>query len=132
MAEEKAQDPDFVKWRKAKKVAVMLSFVGKEYLGMQRNPGFKTIEEDLMKAFKEAGTISEEWYENLQKAHFQRASRTDKGVSAARMVVSLKMGKNERFLFYLFCSSLFIVMSCYHNFRHTIFIGSRDLILILI
>ena len=26
----------YVKWRKAKKVAVMASFVGKDYLGMQR------------------------------------------------------------------------------------------------
>lgn len=85
--------PDYVRWRKAKKVAVMCSFVGKDYLGMQRNPGFPTIEEDLMKAFKDAETISPDWYENPQKAFFQRASRTDKGVSAARMVVSLKMGK---------------------------------------
>ena len=26
----------YLKWRKAKKVAVMASFVGKDYLGMQR------------------------------------------------------------------------------------------------
>ena len=58
-----------------------------------RNPGFKTIEEDLLKAFKEADVISEEWYSNPQKGFFQRASRTDKGVSAARMIISLKMGK---------------------------------------
>ena len=31
-----APDNDYVKWRKAKKVAVMASFVGKDYLGMQR------------------------------------------------------------------------------------------------
>jgi len=84
-------DNDYVKWRKAKKVAVMASFVGKDYLGMQRNPGFKTIEEDLMKAFRDAEIISDEWYENPQKCFFQRASRTDKGVSAARMVMSLKL-----------------------------------------
>ena len=60
---------EIVKWRKAKKVAVMISFVGKDYLGMQRNPGFKTIEEDVMKAFKDADTISPDWYENPQKAH---------------------------------------------------------------
>ena len=58
-----------------------------------RNPGFKTIEEDLLKAFKEAGTISDEWYETPSKGFFQRASRTDKGVSAARMIISLKMSK---------------------------------------
>lgn len=81
---------DTVKWRKAKKHAVMVSFVGKNYLGMQRNPGYPTIEEELLKAFKEAGTICDEWFETPQKGHFQRASRTDKGVSAARMVISLK------------------------------------------
>jgi len=78
-------------WRKAKKVAIMISFVGKDYLGMQRNQGFKTIEEDLLKAFKESGVIDPEWYENPPKGHFQRASRTDKGVSAAKMVVSMRM-----------------------------------------
>lgn len=88
-----AETPDYLRWRKAKKVAVMCSFVGKDYLGMQRNPGFPTIEEDLMKAFRDAETISQDWYDNPQKAFFQRASRTDKGVSAARMVISLKMGK---------------------------------------
>jgi len=88
---EYSEQNDFVKWRKAKKVAVMASFVGKDYLGMQRNPGFKTIEEDLMKAFKEAEIISDEWYKEPQRCFFQRASRTDKGVSAARMVISLKL-----------------------------------------
>jgi len=94
--EETNNDQSFLKWRKAKKVAVMVSFVGKDYLGMQRNPGFKTIEEDLLKAFKEADVISEEWYSNPQKGFFQRASRTDKGVSAARMIISLKMVVDEK------------------------------------
>ena len=63
------------------------------YFEFFRNPGFKTIEEDLMKAFRDAEIISDEWYENPQKCFFQRASRTDKGVSAARMVMSLKLCK---------------------------------------
>ena len=46
-----------------------------------------------MKAFKEAGTICEEWYDVPSKGYFQRASRTDKGVSAAKMVVSMRMCK---------------------------------------
>ena len=61
--------------------------------GFCRNPGYPTIEEELLKAFKEAGTICDEWFETPQKGHFQRASRTDKGVSAARMVISLKFRK---------------------------------------
>jgi len=58
-----------------------------------RNPGFPTIEEELLKAFHSSGCIAPEWLDNPQKGFFQRASRTDKGVSAIRMVVSLKMRK---------------------------------------
>ena len=50
-----------------------------------------------MKAFKEADVISDEWFENPQRCFFQRASRTDKGVSAARMVISLKLCKFDFF-----------------------------------
>jgi tRNA pseudouridine(38-40) synthase len=58
-----------------------------------RNPGFKTIEEELLKAFRDSGVIANEWFDNMQSAFFQRASRTDKGVSAAKMIISLKMRK---------------------------------------
>ena len=54
-----------------------------------------------MKAFKEAGTICEEWYDVPSKGYFQRASRTDKGVSAAKMVVSMRMCK---FFIYFYLS----------------------------
>ena len=63
-------------------------------LYVYRNPGYPTIEEELLKAFKEAGAICDEWFETPQKGHFQRASRTDKGVSAARMIISLKLRKS--------------------------------------
>lgn len=89
--EKRAEYP----WKKAKKVALMLSFSGKNYFGMQRNEGVKTIEEDLMRALGESGAIDPEWVTNPGKAFFQRASRTDKGVSAAKMVVSLKMLQDE-------------------------------------
>jgi len=82
-------------FRKARKVAVMVSFCGKNYLGMQRNPGFPTIEEELLKAFLSAEVISQQWFDNPQEMFFQRASRTDKGVSAMRMIISLKMLYNE-------------------------------------
>ena len=41
------------KWKKSKKMAAMISFSGKDYLGMQRNVGFKTIEGELLDAFRE-------------------------------------------------------------------------------
>jgi len=78
-------------WKKAKKLAAMLSFSGKDYYGMQRNEGFKTIENEFLKALSGSGAIDPDWELNPQKAFFQRASRTDKGVSAAKMICSLKM-----------------------------------------
>jgi hypothetical protein len=44
-------------WRRAKKVAAMLSFSGKDYFGMQRNPGMRTIEEELMAAFRHSTAL---------------------------------------------------------------------------
>ncbi|XP_068619637.1 pseudouridylate synthase 1 homolog isoform X2 [Battus philenor] len=76
---------------KRKKMAMLLGYCGIDYYGMQRNPGVRTIEEDLLKALLEAKYITEEDFNNQQNAQFQRSSRTDKGVSAARQVVSLKL-----------------------------------------
>jgi tRNA pseudouridine38-40 synthase len=74
-----------------RKVALFVSYVGRGYNGMQKNPGVKTIEEDLIEALWRAGAVAEEWKERLDKMNFQRCARTDKGVSAAVNVVSLKM-----------------------------------------
>ena len=79
-----------------KKCALLLSFSGKDYKGMQRNPGVKTIEEDLIQALYAAEAITEEMRDNLGKLGFQRCARTDKGVSAARQLVSLKMVPENR------------------------------------
>lgn len=57
---------------------------------MQRNPGTDTVEERLLKALKESGVITEENYIRPQSMYFQRAARTDKGVSAVRQIVSLR------------------------------------------
>ncbi|XP_072933162.1 pseudouridylate synthase 1 homolog isoform X2 [Epargyreus clarus] len=76
---------------KRKKMALLLGYSGVDYYGMQRNPGVPTIEEDLLKALRDAKYITEEDFANQQNAQFQRSSRTDKGVSAARQVVSLKL-----------------------------------------
>ena len=69
-----------------KKCAAMLSFSGKNYHGMQRNQvgELKTIESELLAALAKAGTIDPQWEHTPAKAFFTRASRTDKGVSAAR------------------------------------------------
>ena len=69
------------KWKKAKKMAALLSFSGKDYLGMQlqRGHGVKTIEGEFLAALRRSGMIDPEWEDNPQKAFLQRASRTDKG-----------------------------------------------------
>eukprot|EP00088_Acartia_fossae_P047077 TRINITY_DN5099_c0_g1_i12.p1 TRINITY_DN5099_c0_g1~~TRINITY_DN5099_c0_g1_i12.p1 ORF type:complete len:439 (-),score=68.13 TRINITY_DN5099_c0_g1_i12:53-1369(-) len=85
------------KWKNNKKMACMLSFSGKDYMGMQnqRSQGLKTIEGELLEAFTKGGFIDPEWLDNPQKAFFQRASRTDKGVSALKMIISLKLPPDD-------------------------------------
>ncbi|XP_022185219.1 tRNA pseudouridine synthase A isoform X2 [Nilaparvata lugens] len=76
---------------KRKKVALVLAYSGQGYLGLQRNPNQKTIEEDLLVALKKANAINDEIFKQPQLIQFQRAARTDKGVSALRQVISLKL-----------------------------------------
>ncbi|MEQ2237452.1 tRNA pseudouridine synthase 1 [Ilyodon furcidens] len=77
-----------------KKVVLLLAYSGKGYYGMQRNPGnsqFRTIEDDLVIALVKSGCIPENHGDDMKKMSFQRCARTDKGVSAAGQVVSLKI-----------------------------------------
>lgn len=92
---------------KRKNHAMLLGYVGKDYYGMQRNPGMKTIEEDLITALLKADLITAEQFENIRLINFQRAARTDKGVSAIRQIVSLKLRKINIFI-YIFFKSYFI------------------------
>ena len=74
-----------------RKVAVMVGYAGTGYLGMQLNPGTKTIEGDLFAAFVAAGAISKANADDPKKSSFLRCARTDKGVHAAGNVISLKL-----------------------------------------
>ncbi|XP_063993188.1 pseudouridylate synthase 1 homolog [Diachasmimorpha longicaudata] len=76
---------------KKKNFAFMLGYLGKDYYGMQRNPNMRTIEEDLITAMLKAKLIDEEAFETIQYTNFQRAARTDKGVSATRQICSAKL-----------------------------------------
>jgi len=44
---------------KKRKIAMYLAYVGHDYQGMQRNPGAKTIEDELFRAIHTAGGISD-------------------------------------------------------------------------
>ncbi|CAG9835842.1 unnamed protein product [Diabrotica balteata] len=79
---------------KRRKFCLLLGYSGSNYFGMQRNPNTKTIEEDLLNALFKTNLITEDCYHQVQNMQFQRAARTDKGVSAARQVVSLKLKEN--------------------------------------
>ncbi|XP_051160152.1 pseudouridylate synthase 1 homolog isoform X2 [Leptopilina boulardi] len=81
---------------KKRNFALMLGYLGKNYYGMQRNPGMATVEESLIDALLKADLINSEAFETIQTIHFQRAARTDKGVSAARQVVSLKLPEHAK------------------------------------
>lgn len=77
-----------------RKCALLLAYCGAGYYGIQmqnRNDQFKTIESELVRALLAAGLIQEDHAETPSKMSFQRAARTDKNVSAAGNVVSLKM-----------------------------------------
>ncbi|XP_019869602.2 pseudouridylate synthase 1 homolog [Aethina tumida] len=79
---------------KRRKYVLLLGYSGVDYYGMQRNPYTRTIEEDLLKALRKVNLITDNCYNQVQNMQFQRAARTDKGVSAARQVVSMKMYEN--------------------------------------
>lgn len=78
---------------KRRKFIMVLGYAGANYMGMQRNPDVNTIEDELLKALFKNNLITEEAFKQPQYISFQRAARTDKGVSAARQCVSLKLRK---------------------------------------
>lgn len=78
---------------KKRKCCLLLGYSGVNYFGMQRNPDMKTIEEDLLVAMLKNKWINDEAFKQAQVVQFQRAARTDKGVSAARQCVSMKLRK---------------------------------------
>ncbi len=100
--ETEPQQMKKIRSQKKKKVAMLLSFCGQGYLGMQINHGFKTIEGDLFEAFLKLGIMDEESFKLPQSIHFQRAARTDKGVSNSMLTIKLcdqlKYDHNELYL----------------------------------
>lgn len=68
-----------------------MGYSGQGYYGMQRNQQFRTIEQQLFKALFKADLASEEECDSPHTMFFQRAARTDKNVSAAKQIVSLKL-----------------------------------------
>lgn len=57
-----------------------------------------TIEQELLTAFLKSGLINEEEFNNPSVMHFQRAARTDKGVSAIKQIVSMNVSQDANSL----------------------------------
>ena len=79
------------KRRPKRKVALLLSYSGTGYSGMQVNRNVPSIELDLLKALVMAGAVSTDNAMDPHKIGFQRCARTDKGVHAAGQVASMKL-----------------------------------------
>ena len=63
--------------------ALKFGYHGKNFFGYARQPGLRTVEEEIVKALKKTTMIVDE-----KDANFQTASRTDKGVSACGNVLA--------------------------------------------
>lgn len=76
-----------------RKVAMVLSYVGSKYHGLQlaTQEGIETVESVLLRSLVDIGAVWPSNAESLSKIKWSRASRTDKGVHAARIVLSLKL-----------------------------------------
>ncbi len=85
--------PEKIKLPK-RKFAIIHGYFGQDYSGNTKNPGVKTVEEELENALYKEKFISECNYGQLPKINWMRASRTDKGVSAIMNVVSAKLHKH--------------------------------------
>lgn len=66
-----------------RRVALKIAYIGTQFHGYQRQPKYRTVEGELLKAFFEAGVITDTW-----KAHYSVAGRTDKGVHSTGNVIS--------------------------------------------
>jgi len=78
-------------------VVLLISYCGKDFSGLQhsRQEHVVTIEDVIMDALQSLGLISAAERDCPPLFGFQRASRTDKRVSAARNVLSLRLPAQE-------------------------------------
>lgn len=81
---------------KKHKFCVLLGFAGGNYFGMQYNKNVHTVEEVLLEAMVRNRWILSEHKQKSWLIDFQRGSRTDRGVSAARQNISLTLREYAR------------------------------------
>ena len=71
--------------------ALLIGYRGTRYCGLQINPDVLTVEQVVLDALMRAEYIPPSAPGDLHKYSWQRASRTDKGVHAARNVLSVRL-----------------------------------------
>ncbi|KAL3093622.1 hypothetical protein niasHT_026660 [Heterodera trifolii] len=86
---------------KTVKYAMLLSYQGHEYFGMQLqhdNANFPTIESHLLDAMHKRNFITDKNRKDPFTFYFQRCARTDRSVSAVRQIVSMSLPLNDVFV----------------------------------
>jgi len=73
------------------KYALLFMYSGEGYYGLQRNWEFPSIENEIMDALLKLDLISQAEHSFPSKVFFQRASKTDKGVSALGNAISIRI-----------------------------------------
>lgn len=76
-----------------RKIAILLSYSGRLYHGLQHNPGddtVDTIEKRVFEAMVKAKVVYSNVLQDRKRCGYTSCSRTDKGVSAIGNVASLK------------------------------------------
>ncbi|KAI5186829.1 tRNA pseudouridine38-40 synthase [Nematocida homosporus] len=74
-----------------KRVILLVGYNGRNYHGSQLNKDEKTVEKQICDEVAAAGYFHARNCEDYSKAGLQRASRTDKGVHAAMLLLSFKI-----------------------------------------
>ncbi|XP_055312520.1 pseudouridylate synthase 1 homolog isoform X2 [Sitodiplosis mosellana] len=89
--EKEAETEEQFNYRMLKKhkYCLLMGFAGGNYFGMQFNESVNTIEDELLKVMVKNKWILPEHLAKPWTFDFVRGSRTDRGVSAARMNVSM-------------------------------------------
>lgn len=84
-----------------RKCALVVGYVGSNYSGLQldeKNTALKFIEGELRDALLKVSAISEANSVSLAKIDWSRSSRTDKGVHASKVIISMKLEIPQQWL----------------------------------
>ena len=76
---------------------MIVGYNGSDFSGSQKNPGVRTVEEEIEKALFDIDCISHHNFGDLKKVGWCRATRTDKSVHALQNVFSCKVHMRKEY-----------------------------------